>query len=187
MRRIFNLMMSLRFIPHIIIYYQSRNRDLLDYERNRWLCLNRFPKQGVRGFLMLLITFPEYRSLFYFRTGKQWLNIFAKGQTNLYFHMKSEQIGKGLMIWHGYSTVLNAISIGEDFQIWHNVTIGKKTTSELNDKPTIGNNVSICTGAVVIGEITIGDNSIIGANTTVVKDIPENSVAIGASANIKQK
>lgn len=184
MKRIFNLITSLRFIPHIIVYYRSHNRNLLDYERDRWLNLNRFSKQGVRGFLMLLVTFPEYRSLFYFRTGKQWLNIFAKGQTNLYFHMKSSQIGKGLVIWHGYSTVLNAISIGEDFQVWHNVTIGKKTTSELNDKPIIGNNVSICTGAVVIGKIVVGDNSIVGANATVVKDIPKNSTAIGVAANI---
>lgn len=184
MKRIFNLLSSLRFLPHVIIYYQSKYRDLLDYERDRWLRLNRFPKRGIRGFLMLLVTFPEYRSLYYFRTGKQWLSFFAKGQNNLYFHMKSEQIGKGLIIWHGYSTVLNAVRIGEDFQIWHNVTIGKKSTSELNDKPIIGNNVSVCTGAVVIGEIRIGDNVVIGANATVVKDIPSDTVAIGTSANI---
>lgn len=98
--------------------------------------------------------------------------------------MSSNQIGKGLMIWHGYSTVLNAKRIGEDFQIWQNVTLGKKTTQEIDDRPTLGDRVSVCTGAVVVGDITIGNDVIIGANATVVKNLPNNVTAIGMAARI---
>ena len=99
--------------------------------------------------------------------------------------MRPADIGKGLMIWHGYSTVLNAKKIGEDFQIWQNVTIGKKTTTDIDDRPAIGDNVLVCTGAVVIGEITIGNNAIIGANATVIKNIPASATAVGVAATIK--
>lgn len=182
--RIFNLLSSLRFLPHIIVFYSARNRDLLEYERDRWLKLNRFKKSGIRGFLQLLITFPEYRSLLYFRTNSDWLNFFAKGQTNLYFHMASGHIGRGLVIWHGYSTVLNANQIGDDFQVWQNVTVGKKSTGDIDDRPKIGDNVSVCAGAVVIGRIKIGDDSIVGANATVTKDVPQNVVVVGNPAKV---
>lgn len=187
MKRIFNLILSLRFLPYLFVYLlvDAQQKKILDYERDRWLKLNRFSKRGIRGFIMLLIAFPEYRSLFCFRTGKNWLQFFAKGQSNLYFHMRSDQIGKGLMIWHGWSTVLNAKRIGEDFQVWQNVTLGKKTTKDIDDRPTIGNRVSVCTGAVVVGDITVGNDVTIGANATVIKDIPDKTTAIGVAATIR--
>lgn len=186
MKRFLNLLTSVRFIPHLLVYYTSNAtlRATLDYERDMWLRLNHFHKCGIRGFLMLLVVFPEYRSLFYFRTGKIWLRFFAKGQTNLYFHMKPEQIGKGLMIWHGYSTVLNAKRIGENCQIWQNVTLGKKTIKEIDDRPVIGNDVLICTGAVVIGDISVGNGVTVGANATVVKNVPDNATVVGVAARI---
>lgn len=187
MTRIFNLIKSLRFLPYLIVFLivKKELKDVLIYERDKWLTLNRFPKQGIRGFMSLLVAFPEYRSLFIFRTEQNWLRYFAKGQVNLYFHMRPADIGKGLMIWHGYSTVLNAKKIGEDFQIWQNVTIGKKTTTDIDDRPAIGDNVLVCTGAVVIGEITIGNNAIIGANATVIKNIPASATAVGVAATTK--
>ena len=117
MIRILSLFASLRFVPHIFVYYHSRIRHtVLDYERDMWLSRNRFQKKGIRGFLFLLNMFPEYRSLFYHRTGAHYLSLFARGQNNLYFHTPSSQIGKGLVIWHGYSCVVNAQSIGEPFR-----------------------------------------------------------------------
>lgn len=187
--RVFNWILSVRYIPHVIVYYSQskKNLELLNYERDLWLERNRFKKHGVRGFLFLLNMFPEYRSLFYYRTSCKFLSFFAKRQTNLYFHTPSSKIGKGLVIWHGYSTVINAESIGENCQIWHLTTIGKKTTLPQNDKPIIGDNVSISTGAIVIGNIRIGANSVIGAGSTVVHDVPENSVVIGVAASVYRK
>lgn len=69
MRRLFSIIKSLRFVFHVLIFYRSPLRKtVLEYERDRWLELNHFPKKGLSGFLLLLNVFPEYRSLFYHRT-----------------------------------------------------------------------------------------------------------------------
>lgn len=67
--------------------------------------------------------------------------------------------------------------------------IGSKFHGGIPDSnpPTIGNNVFIGTGAVVIGPINIGDNEIIGANTVVTKDVPANCYAVGSPAIIKPR
>ena len=54
-------------------------------------------------------------------------------------------------------------------------------------KPTIGNNVELHAGAIIIGGVTIGDNAIIGAGAVVVKDVPENTVAVGNPAKILER
>jgi serine O-acetyltransferase len=53
--------------------------------------------------------------------------------------------------------------------------------------PTIGNNVTLGAGAKIIGAITIGDNSAVGANAVVTKSVPANSVAVGANARLVGK
>ncbi len=177
---------SVRFLPHLLCIWNSPIRKMLDYERDRWLEANRINASGIKGYITLLMAFPEYRSLLYLRTHKNFLRHFAAGQTNLYFHTPSENIGKGLVIWHGYSTVINAKEVGENVQIWHNVTIGKKTTGQIDDRPIIGNGVSICTGSVVIGDIHIADNVIIGAGTVVVDTINKaGSKVIGCKGIVK--
>lgn len=187
--RIFCRIQLIRFVPHIIVYYTFRDQDLLNYERDMYLSkfVNGGGYKGVLGFLKLLSGNYAYRSLFYWRTDSDWLNIFARGEVNLHFVTPSAKVGKGLMIWHGYSTIINAASIGENFQIWHNVTIGKKYTSDIPDKPIIGNNVSVCTGSVCLGNINIGNNSIVAANATVVKDIPDNSLVVSQPVRIIER
>jgi serine O-acetyltransferase len=162
---------SLRLIPHVIVFYTSKKKKVLEYELNRWLELNHLDKRGLRGLLLLLNSLPEYRSLFYFRTGAYYLQFLAKGQTNLYFYVDDKEVEPGMVIWHGFSTVINANHIGRDFQVWHNVTIGKKTSLLLNDRPTIGDNVRISAGAIAIGDINIANNTIVGAGAVVTKDV----------------
>ena len=115
------------------------------------------------------------------------MSFFAKGQTNLYFHTPQEKIGRGLVLWHAYATVINAQSVGCDCQIWHLVTLGKKDISENENRPIIGDNVSVCTGSVVIGDIHVGNNSLIGANSVANKSIPEGSIAVGVPIQIIKK
>ena len=62
------------------------------------------------------------------------------------------------------------------------VTIGDSTGKE--DITTKGNNVRICAGAIVVGNITIGDNVTIGAGATVYKDVPANSVVVSSRSRI---
>lgn len=92
------------------------------------------------------------------------------------------EIDSGFEIYHSVGIVIGSVKIGKGFTIFQNVTIGKNTNSK--NYPTIGNNVTLYTGSVVIGDIIIGDNSIVGANTVVTRDMPNNSKAIGSKALI---
>lgn len=171
---------TIRLLPHILVYFTSKQKELLDYERDTWLREYRLPKRGLRGLLLLLNSLPEYRSLFYFRTDSKWLSVFAKGQNNLEFYTSSENIGRGLMIWHGFSTVINVLRMGEDCQVWQNVVIGKRQThADVDDRPIIGNGVKIAAGAVVVGDITVGDYATIGAASVANKDVPAKAVVVG--------
>lgn len=82
------------------------------------------------------------------------------------------------------------VKIGMNCEIYQNVTIGTKDTSDfLNGKyPEIGNNVIIYPNSLIIGDIKIGDNSIIGAGSVVLSDVPPNSIFAGNPAKlIKQR
>lgn len=89
------------------------------------------------------------------------------------------QIGRGLYIGHSGGIVVGAAQIGHNFSISQGVTIGQTNRGERKGRPTIGNNVYVGPGAIVIGNIKIGDNVAIGANCVVTKDIPDNAVVTG--------
>jgi serine O-acetyltransferase len=94
-------------------------------------------------------------------------------------------IGKGTFCSHrGMSVVIhNDAIIGTDCTIGTCVTIGGRGKG-VRGAPVIGNNVYIATGAKVLGPVTIGDNAIIGANSVVLKDVPEGMTAVGIPARI---
>lgn len=93
------------------------------------------------------------------------------------------QIGKGLMIEHFGGIVINGgTKIGDFCTISHGVTIGNKRPG--GGAPTIGNNVYICVGAKVLGEIIVGDNCIIGANAVVTRSISADSVVAGIPGKV---
>ena len=93
------------------------------------------------------------------------------------------EIGKGLLIEHFGGIVINSgTKIGEFCTISHCVTLGNKTPG--GKSPVIGNNVYICPGAKVLGDITIGNNSIVGANSVVLDSFPANSVIAGVPAKL---
>ena len=93
------------------------------------------------------------------------------------FFNAAEGIGPGLFIQHGRATGVMAQRIGENCFINQHVVVGYKN---LGDRPPIiGNNVAIRAGAKIFGPVEIGDNSIIGANAVVFKDVPPNCTVIG--------
>jgi serine O-acetyltransferase len=97
------------------------------------------------------------------------------------------KIGKGLFIPHTSGIVIGAFSIGENAIIYQGVTIGARELDFLyseSSRPIIGNDVIISTGAVILGAVTIGDRSRIGANSVVLSSIPEDALAAGAPARI---
>lgn len=96
-------------------------------------------------------------------------------------------VGPYVKLVHPFATVINANKIGDHFTVMQNVTIGNKGGNSSNI-PTIGNNVCICCHAVVLGNISIGNNVIIGAGSVVTKSIPDDCVVVGNPARIiKQK
>lgn len=99
------------------------------------------------------------------------------------------QIGEALMVHHSVGIVIgHEVIMGSHCEIFQNVTIGSNR-KEVNGRymPIIGDNVSIGSGAVVVGPIHIGDNVSIGANSYVDKDIPDNVVVAGIPAKILRR
>lgn len=102
------------------------------------------------------------------------------GHSNLYLVTNQRYVGGGFYVDHGWGTVVNAQSIGMNFWVGQNVTIGSRNCKE----PTIDNNVSVWTNAVVLEDITIGDNCQVEAGAVVVKSIPYDSVVVPAKSMI---
>ena len=126
----------------------------------------------------------EYRNLFFFRCGVgcNIIKTLIPCTKELHFITNKEDIAEGLVIQHGYSTIIFAESVGKNCQIWHNVTIGR--AHDKGRRPRIGDNVKICTGSIVIGNITVGNNVTIGAGSIVVKSIPDDCIVCGNPARI---
>lgn len=97
----------------------------------------------------------------------------------------STEIGIGLYIMHPQCIVIGGGKLGNNIDIAQGVTIGLKDKE--NEYPTIGDNVHLGAGCMILGDVNIGDNSRVGANAVVITDIPKNSIAVGVPAKIKKK
>lgn len=96
-------------------------------------------------------------------------------------------IGRRFFIDHGMGVVIGETAIvGDDVMIYHDVTLGGRSLGRVKRHPTVGNRVTIGTGARVLGDITLGDDSQVGANSVVTKDVPNGSVAVGIPAQIRE-
>jgi len=74
--------------------------------------------------------------------------------------------------------------IGKDVTLYHGVTLGGTSLEKKKRHPTIGDRVTIGAGAKILGDISIGDDSRIGANAVVVKNVPPNSVVVGIPGQV---
>jgi serine O-acetyltransferase len=135
------------------------------------------------GFIYLMTFFQDYRNLFYHRIGiiQYFIKWLCKPMDTLF--LSTKQIGEGLMIWHGFSTIIYAESIGKNCTIRQQITVGNEGNRG-GGLPIIGDNVEIGAGAMILGKIHIGNNVIIGANSVVTKNVPENCNVIGIPAYI---
>ena len=129
---------------------------------------------------------PYFLSLFYWRLmgEAQFLRIIKPDQST--FHLYCGKIGHNLIMYHPYSTIVHARSVGNNVKIRNNTTIGDKDDDK-SKVPTIGNNVDIGPGSIIFGGITIGDNVVIGAGTLINKDVPANCVVVGNPFRILSK
>lgn len=119
------------------------------------------------------------------RLAARMLSQFARAVTGVEIH-PGAQIGRRLFIDHGMGVVIGETSeIGDDVMLYHGVTLGGRSMQRVKRHPTVGNNVTIGTGARVLGPVTVGDDAAIGANAVVVKDVPAGSTAVGVPATVR--
>ena len=98
------------------------------------------------------------------------------GQMEIFY---SAHIGRGLRINHGCGTVIGArCRIGDNCLIHQNCTLGDKD----GGRPVLGDNVTLYAGSMVLGNVRLGDNTVVGANTVVISDFPANSILVGTPA-----
>ena len=114
-----------------------------------------------------------------FKLIARWLSQLARWLTGIEIH-PGATIGPGFFIDHGMGVVIGETAeVGANVTIYHGVTLGGTSTEKGKRHPTVGDRVVIGAGAKVLGAITIGDDSRIGANAGVVKTVPSNSVVVG--------
>ena len=144
-----------------------------------------YKKEYGCGSLLWFLTYNRsFRTLFYHRIGgiSKLITWLAPGQVTLTIP-KTTKVSDGVLLFHSYGTILNAREIGEGCRIVCNITLGDKK----GKTPIIGNRVEILPGAVIAGDVTIGDNCVIGPNAVVYKSVPANCVVVGNPAYILKR
>lgn len=98
------------------------------------------------------------------------------------------RIGRRFFIDHANGVVIGETSeVGDDVMLYHQVTLGGTSMAQTKRHPTIGNHVLVGAGAKILGPVVVGDNSAVGANAVVVKDVPADSSAVGIPATVRSK
>lgn len=182
MRVIIYFFGQLLFIPHVILFLFSKERDVI--AKDTYARKNYNPSLWDQSYDLSkeLLLNKYFRTLFYHRTQGTFskiLRIFYPKESSFIIDAYTK-IGGGLQLAHPYATILNAESIGENVYINHLVTVGEKN----GKRPTIEDGVELHANCIVIGGITIGKNAKIGAGAVVTKNVPENAIAVGNPAKI---
>jgi|SaaInlStandDraft_1057018.scaffolds.fasta_scaffold01596_10 serine acetyltransferase len=125
----------------------------------------------------LLNSLLYHHNLFWKRQFFGIINSISQRDSRVYFCcVVTFKLPKGVRLIHPVGVVIGkSVKFGKNVRILQNATIGSAGLSK-SLTPTIGNNVIIGPGAVVVGSISIGDNVIIGANTVITKDVPSNTI-----------
>lgn len=175
----FALICGILYVPHLICGY-GNTLVYSDLRRIEYQIGLKLPV--IFQLLYHLHNNKYYRTLFYHRIGPiksalmQWYV-----PKDRYFNISvTTPIGSGMWIAHPYATVINAESIGDGFRCIHCTTIGATSKG----RPTLGDNVSLGANVTIIGNLRIGNNVRIGAGSVVVKDLPDNCVAVGNPARV---
>jgi len=144
-----------------------------------------FLYQGLHALVSYRIAHGLYKIRLFFPA--RLLSQISRFFTGIEIH-PGAQIGKGLFIDHGMGVVVGETSIiGDNVLLYQGVTLGGTGMEKGKRHPTIGNTVVIGGGAKVLGNITVGDNSYIGANAVVIKDVPPNSTVVGIPGRITKQ
>jgi len=146
----------------------------------------------------VLLTYPGLHAVWCYRVANwmwrkrmkllgRWLSTIARFFTGIEIH-PGAKIGKGFFIDHGMGVVIGETAeVGDNVTLYHGVTLGGVSIEKGKRHPTIGDHVVIGAGAKVLGAITVGPCSRIGANAVVVKDVPKNTVVVGVPGRVRKR
>ena len=153
---------------------------------------------AARSSLEVILAYPGFHAIVFHRIA-HWLwnnNMQLLGRalshisrflTGIEIH-PGAQIGKGLFIDHGMGIVIGETSeIGENVTLYHGVTLGGTSFTRGKRHPTLESNVTVGAGAKILGPLTIGSNSKIGANSVVIVNVPPNSTVVGVPGKVVLK
>jgi len=119
-----------------------------------------------------------------FQFPARFLSQMARFFTGIEIHPGAE-IGRRFFVDHGMGVVIGETTIiGDDVTLYQGVTLGGTGKETGKRHPTLRNNVVVGTGARVLGNIVIGENSRIGAGSVVLRDVPDNSTVVGVPGHI---
>lgn len=119
-----------------------------------------------------------------FKLLARWISQITRGITGIEIH-PGATLGNNFFIDHGMGVVIGETAIvGDNVTLYHGVTLGGTSSQKVKRHPTLEDNVVVGAGAKVLGAITIGKESRIGANAVVVKSTPPNSVIVGVPGQV---
>jgi serine O-acetyltransferase len=146
---------------------------------------------AARSATEVLLAYSGLHAIWLYRLAHRWwrapglrlaarlLSQAARAATGVEIH-PGARIGRRFFIDHGMGVVIGETAvIGDDVMLYHGVTLGGKSSGRGKRHPTLGDRVVIGAGAQVLGDISIGPDSIVGANAVVVRDAPASSVVVG--------
>jgi serine O-acetyltransferase len=120
-------------------------------------------------------------------TAARFLSHVSRFLTGIEIH-PAARIGPGLFIDHGMGVVIGETAeVGENVTLLQGVTLGGTSLKREKRHPTLGNNVVVGAGAKIIGALTIGDGSRIGAGSVVVREVPPNCVVVGVPGRVTHR
>ena len=187
MKRLFVLLTCWRFVLHWMYYKSADNGEVIkeDLLRNIKQFLHK-ENLSFLNFCELLTFYVMVRNIFYARVAYRHhyyakvLSVFARPLPLLDISSTAE-IGGGLIVQHGYGTIIAPRKIGKNCWVNQGVTIGYTND---DDCPTLGDNVTVYAGAKILGDVHVGNNVVVAANAVVVKDVEDNCIVGGVPAKV---
>ena len=150
---------------------------------------------AARSLLEVILCYPGLHALWMYRIANLFWRLkfrlisrlishFARFFTGVEIH-PGATIGRRFFIDHGMGVVIGETAeIGDDVLMYKGVVLGGTSLEKKKRHPTVGNNVVLGTGAIVLGAINLGDHSRIGAGSVVLHDVPANATAVGVPARV---
>ena len=144
---------------------------------------------SAKNYLEIIFCYPGVHAIFFYKIAHfldnikipffpKFISYICQIITSIDIHPKSK-IGKNFFIDHGIGVVIGETAIiGDNVTIYHSVTLGAKNILQGKRHPTIEDNVIIGAGAKILGDITIGKNSKIGANSVIIENIQQNKIIV---------